>query len=402
MMEDCATSMSAPHGCTDDKAVIESFKDALKGRIGAERFRMWFANGVTITVSNQASGNGAGNTTHAASTENASNDSPAEPIQGEYQVTLAIRGQFALDRLRQNFIREIRGAAMQAFGGRTDIILRLDEPAATQAELPLSDGDNNNELNGMPTGTLQQGTVQKSTVQKVTAAGRSSVTPGQASRVKSRRSRPQSITSYLSDATVAKRDSRAVGKQDERLGDKSNGGVQQLEFPELQGGKDRVSRSGVRPALEGGSDNGDRSASPSRSSKQKSPATAAATPEDTNQRPTVSNFIAGTSNQLAYTALSMVCQAPQTASPVFFCGPTGSGKTHLMSAIADQLRRRHRMRRVMHLSAEQFTNDFISSVGSSGITAFRRRYREVDALLIDDVQFMGAKKATLREMLYTV
>jgi len=74
----------------------------------------------------------------------------------------------------------------------------------------------------------------------------------------------------------------------------------------------------------------------------------------------------------------------------------------MMSAIAEQLRRRHRMRRVMHLSAEQFTNDFISSVGNSGITAFRRRYREVDALLIDDVQFLGAKKATLREMLYTV
>ena len=131
-----------------------------------------------------------------------------------------------MDRWRQNFIREIRGA-MQAFGGRTDIILQLDEPAATQAELPLSDGDNNNELDGKPTGTLQQGTVQK-----VTAAGRSRMTPGQASRVKSRRSRPQSITSYLSAATVAKRDSRAVGKQHERLGDKSNGGVQQLEFPE--------------------------------------------------------------------------------------------------------------------------------------------------------------------------
>ena len=56
----------------------------------------------------------------------------------------------------------------------------------------------------------------------------------------------------------------------------------------------------------------------------------------------------------------------------------------------------------MHLSAEQFTNDFITSVGNSGITAFRRRYREVDALLIDDVQFLGSKKATLREMLYTV
>jgi chromosomal replication initiator protein len=98
----------------------------------------------------------------------------------------------------------------------------------------------------------------------------------------------------------------------------------------------------------------------------------------------------------------MACQDPSTATPLFLCGPTGTGKTHLLAAIADQLRRRHRMRRVVHLSAEQFTNDFISSVGNSGITAFRRRYREVDALLIDDVQFLGSKKATLREMLYTV
>jgi chromosomal replication initiator protein len=100
--------------------------------------------------------------------------------------------------------------------------------------------------------------------------------------------------------------------------------------------------------------------------------------------------------------MTMVCQNLASASPLFLFGPTGTGKTHLLAAIADQLRRRHRMRRVIHLSAEQFTNDFISSVGNSGITAFRRRYREVDALLIDDVQFLGAKKATLREMLYTV
>ena len=66
------------------------------------------------------------------------------------------------------------------------------------------------------------------------------------------------------------------------------------------------------------------------------------------------------------------------------------------------MRRHHRMRRVIQLTAEQFTNDFITSVGNSGITSFRRRYREVDALLVDDVQFLGEKRATLREMLYTV
>lgn len=60
------------------------------------------------------------------------------------------------------------------------------------------------------------------------------------------------------------------------------------------------------------------------------------------------------------------------------------------------------MRRVIRLSAEQFTNDFIKSVGTSGLPAFRRRYRDLDALLIDDVQFLATKKATLREMLYTI
>ena len=85
----------------------------------------------------------------------------------------------------------------------------------------------------------------------------------------------------------------------------------------------------------------------------------------------------------------MACENPRAASPLFMSGPTGVGKSHLLAAIADQFRRRHRYRRVIHLSAENFTNDFINSVGSSGLPAFRRRYRDVDALLIDDVQFFG-------------
>ncbi len=117
---------------------------------------------------------------------------------------------------------------------------------------------------------------------------------------------------------------------------------------------------------------------------------------------TLGSFVRGPSNQLAHTAMTMVCQDPRAASPLFVCGPTGTGKSHILAAIADQFRRRHRMRRVMLLSAEQFTNDFISSVGSSGIAAFRRRYREVDALLIDGMQFLVHKQRRLREMLYTV
>ncbi len=114
------------------------------------------------------------------------------------------------------------------------------------------------------------------------------------------------------------------------------------------------------------------------------------------------NFCVGECNQLAFTAAKMVVEHPGSASPLFFWGPAGSGKTHLLAAVRNELRQRHHLRRVVMLSAEQFTNDFTGAVRGSGLPGFRRRYRDVEALLIDDVQFVGGKRATLRELLYTV
>ena len=412
MMEDCATSMSAPHGCTDDTAVIESFKEALTGRVGAERFRMWFTHGVTIAVDRGVDGGeSSAETVHAAPL--VTTEQSPEPAR---RITLSIRGQFALDRLRQNFIREMRGAAMQACGVRTEVVLRLDEPAATQAQLPLNDNevcDRDGDAVGgpVPADTPGSGSAdladrhlnhetvpdRVSTTTERESSGSHQRQGKRAPNTKSKRRRTQSISSYIADGQAS---NSRTSKNRLRIDQ-----PEQLEFPGLAAAK-RSGTPNSAPAITGSSDGSPAPAKP-QADKPTNPAMKGGQPQvPTNtdiQRPsTVANFIAGTSNQLAYTAMSMVCQDPKTASPIFFCGPTGTGKTHLMAAIADQLRRRHRMRRVMHLSAEQFTNDFISSVGNSGITAFRRRYREVDALLIDDVQFLGAKKATLREMLYTV
>ena len=116
----------------------------------------------------------------------------------------------------------------------------------------------------------------------------------------------------------------------------------------------------------------------------------------------LSNFCVGPCNTLAHVAAKMVTDQPGSPSPLFFWGPAGTGKTHLLAAIRNELRNRHRLRRVVMLSAEQFTNDFTGAVRGSGLPAFRSRYRDVDALLIDDVQFVGGKRATLRELLYTV
>jgi len=384
--------MSAPHGCNDDKAVIDSFKEALTGRVGAERFRMWFAHGVTIAVDSGVSASSADATLDDATLDAETPPVPAPPGSSPGRlITLSVRGQFALDRLRQNFIREIRGAAMQACGGRTEIVLRLDEPAATQTQLPLSD-DEPRHADGDDVPVFQRESTKPRKSGQPSKTSPSSDQQRRRTPTNSNRNRTQSITSLLGGGPAPQ---RGVKARNHRIDQ-----AEQLEFPGLnaEGGSDPAATSPPTHAQ-----------SPTRPEREIRPSVSAQQaqqpeggPEKGDRRPTVANFIAGTSNQLAYTALSMVCQEPKAASPIFFCGPTGTGKTHLMSAIADQLRRRHRMRRVMHLSAEHFTNDFINSVGNSGITAFRRRYREVDALLIDDVQFLGAKKATLREMLYTV
>lgn len=138
-----------------------------------------------------------------------------------------------------------------------------------------------------------------------------------------------------------------------------------------------------------------------------STATALAEPTITNPQSqgdamTFANFAPGTSNQLARTAAQLLGEQPSESAPICFWGATGTGKTHLLHAIRHELRHRHRMQRVILLSAEDFTNEFLVAVRGAGLPAFRKRYRDVDALLIDNIQFFGGKSATLREVLYTV
>jgi len=114
------------------------------------------------------------------------------------------------------------------------------------------------------------------------------------------------------------------------------------------------------------------------------------------------SVVTGGANKLAVTASRMVCEQPGSASPLFLWGGHGVGKTQLLDVIGNELRSRYRMRRVISMTAEEFTNDFIGSVTGSGLPGFRRRYRDVDALMIDDVQFLPGKRATTREMLYTI
>jgi chromosomal replication initiator protein len=119
-------------------------------------------------------------------------------------------------------------------------------------------------------------------------------------------------------------------------------------------------------------------------------------------RYTFNHFIIGKSNELAYAAADAVAQAPgKVYNPLFIYGDTGLGKTHLMQAIGHEIARRLPATRILYLGTEQFTNEYVGAIQSRTTQDFRRRFRETDLLLVDDIQFLKGKEATQEEFFHT-
>ena len=116
----------------------------------------------------------------------------------------------------------------------------------------------------------------------------------------------------------------------------------------------------------------------------------------------LSTFWFGENNVLAKASVDQLLKDLGQFSPLFFYGPCGSGKTHLLSAVTSEARRRTAGGKCVYLSAEQFTSLFLQSLRGSGLPMFRRKYRDLDLLAVDDVQFFAGKKATLNEFQYTI
>ncbi len=121
-----------------------------------------------------------------------------------------------------------------------------------------------------------------------------------------------------------------------------------------------------------------------------------------NPRNTFETFVVGSNNQMAQAAALAVAQSPaQAYNPLFLYGDTGLGKTHLMHAIGHAILRHKPDARVAYLSTEKFTNEFIQGLQENALVKFRQRYRNVDVLLLDDVQFLGGKERIQEEFFHT-
>ncbi|MDO5682868.1 MAG: chromosomal replication initiator protein DnaA [Propionibacteriaceae bacterium] len=134
------------------------------------------------------------------------------------------------------------------------------------------------------------------------------------------------------------------------------------------------------------------------------PGTASTVPLDPKLNPKYSfeSFVIGSSNRFAHAAAVAVAEAPGKAyNPLMIYGSSGLGKTHLLHALGHYVRNYYDKVRVRYVSTEEMTNDFINSISENKTAEFRRRYRDVDVLLIDDIQFLESKIQTQEEFFHT-
>jgi chromosomal replication initiator protein len=124
-------------------------------------------------------------------------------------------------------------------------------------------------------------------------------------------------------------------------------------------------------------------------------------PEDNlNPRYTFETFVVGPFNELAYAASQAIIKKPVAYNPLFFYGNTGLGKTHLMQSVGNHIKNHHKEKRVLYVTSEKFSIDFVNAVQANRVNIFKEKYRKYDVFIMDDIQFLSNREKTQEELFH--
>ncbi|MFF0109819.1 chromosomal replication initiator protein DnaA [Streptomyces hirsutus] len=211
------------------------------------------------------------------------------------------------------------------------------------------------------------------------------------------RPQPMERPSYDQQRSDYKASRAEYERKDYERGDYDQRDAVRRELPEPPPGAGHVHRGGpVGPNLPA-------SGAPGPLAAQPAPAAGPGEPTARlNPKYLFDTFVIGASNRFAHAAAVAVAEAPAKAyNPLFIYGESGLGKTHLLHAIGHYARSLYPGTRVRYVSSEEFTNEFINSIRDGKGDSFRKRYREMDILLVDDIQFLADKESTQEEFFHT-
>ncbi|MDX1964211.1 MAG: chromosomal replication initiator protein DnaA [Pirellulales bacterium] len=323
----------------DDMEIVSAVLAALAERVGRERFELWFGPQTRLTV-------------RAAS------------------VLVEAPNRFYQDWLRNQFRRDLEAVCAQVLRRQVTLEFRI-EPSLQKGDISPTHTQN---ITSTSNGTYHSQNAELAPIVQFARAG------------------DVAQADCLASTGCAGTDGRIVDHTSELPGVVDAPRTRLASPPEGGAAPTRDPRPGQTPANQG------------RTSVQGRLTTT--TPPATTGRPRqyarMDQFVSGSGNRLAHAAALQVLDSPGETNPLLIYGGTGTGKTHLLEAILTSNREAPRPRNAVYLTAEQFTTQFLEALHGGGLPMFRRKIRGVDLLLLDDVQFLFGKRATLTELLHTV
>lgn len=336
----------------DDKEIVSALRHALAERVGAERYDMWFASSTGFRIDAD-------------------------------RLVVSTANTFLQDWLRNNFRAHLEAAARETIGPNTTVAFEVDKHLANRR----GDGAKH----GKPSHAAKQAKAAKPVADtRVDDAGPRFIQHSFTGFEPEQKPAPKT----KSPAAGSTNEARRLDEAHTALGDVAEQITAKL-FADAAPAPDEVpATSEAAPVV----------------ATTNIDAAGATKPEQPirSERPTAprklarfDEFVVGSSNRLAYASALGCAERLGSISPLVVFGPTGVGKTHLLEAMIADVRRRHPNAETAMLSAEQFTTQFLDALHGTGLPSFRRKFRGLHLLIIDDLQFLAGKRATLVELVHT-